>query len=515
MFKKQIFGLDISDHSIEALILEKPFFGVPKVVAYARMLLRGEVVKNGVIKKPEKLAENIIKLLESAKPKPIRTPYCILSLPESQIFTAVFKLPAGLKYKEIKNTIPYKAEEVIPFKSSEIYFDFKPITQQGDTQEVFYVAAPSKVVDSYVQVLTSVGLKPIAFDLESISSARALTETLNKSGNAKILLDIGARTTNLNIFDRNGIRQSLTIKIAGDRFTKVVATKLKIAEKQAEELKVKNGFDPKLEKGRVALILQSEFKRIVAEAKKVVEYYQAQTQRKIDQVILLGGSALLPSVDQYLADNLLIEAVVGNPLAKITDPKELAKFKNKSVLFTNVVGLALRGVGKGPETSDINLLPLRPKRFSFVPDRGDKRGWKLVYVRLAVLLVFTVILAGLFVWRQQGNDLYQKFFPIPKYDSQLDSGVDPAVLEELRQYMLTPTTTAAAQPEVKIKIKPTTLGFLNFREGPGESYKKTGQVNSGNEYKLISEQDGWYQIQVDEKITGWVASDFAEKIQQP
>ena len=105
MLKKQIFGLDISDHSIEALILKKPTFGPPKVVSYARTLLKGEVVKNGIIKNPKKLGENIVRLLASAQPGPIKTPYCILSLPESQVFTTVFKLPAGLKNKEIKDRI--------------------------------------------------------------------------------------------------------------------------------------------------------------------------------------------------------------------------------------------------------------------------------------------------------------------------------------------------------------------------------------------------------------------------
>ena len=48
MTKKQIFGLDISDHSIEALVLSKPFFGKPKITAYARTILRGEIVKDGI-----------------------------------------------------------------------------------------------------------------------------------------------------------------------------------------------------------------------------------------------------------------------------------------------------------------------------------------------------------------------------------------------------------------------------------------------------------------------------------
>jgi len=139
MLKKKIFGLDISDHSIEALVLTKPFFGKAKVTAYARTILRGEVVKNGVVKNQKKLEEAIVKLLASAQPEPIKTPYCIMSLPESQVFSTIFKMPAGLKHKEVKNTIPYKAEEVIPFKTSEVYFDFKTLTKVDEHKQSLWL----------------------------------------------------------------------------------------------------------------------------------------------------------------------------------------------------------------------------------------------------------------------------------------------------------------------------------------------------------------------------------------
>src|SRR3989344_2916619 len=284
MIKQKIFGLDISDHSIEAIQLARAF-GNQRIVAYARLLLRGELIEDGVIKKPEKLAEAIKKLLASAQPQPITTPNCILSIPDSQVFTTVFKLPAGLKHEEIKNTIPFKAEEVIPFKSSEIYFDFKTIAVNGGSQEVFYAASPMKVVDAYLAVLEMANLTPVAFDLESISLARALliprldTKPVSKkeSGQAVLIMDIGARTTNLNIFDRNGVRQSLTLKGAGNRFSKSLAKTLNLPEKQAEEVKMKVGFDSKQQRGQVAAVLQNEMRRIVNETKKFVNYYQDES----------------------------------------------------------------------------------------------------------------------------------------------------------------------------------------------------------------------------------------------
>ena len=456
MLKRKIFGLDISDHSIEALILAKPLFGRTKAIAYARTILKGEIVKNGIIRKPEKLAEDIIKLLESAQPQPIKTPYCILSLPESQVFTTIFKLPAGLKRKEIKNTIPYKAEEVIPFKSSEVYFDFRTVMVEGSTQEVFYVAVPIKVVESYAQVLEKIGLKPVAFDLESVSLARAVVDGSRKPDKAKLLMDIGARTTNLNIFDKKGIRQSLTIKIAGDRFTKAIMSKLNISSKQADELKMKIGFDPKKENGKVLLVLQNEFKRIIAETKKLVDYFQGQNQRQIGEIILAGGSSLLPKIDQYLADNLEIESRIGDPLIKINDPKELIKLKNKAILFANVIGLALRGISRNPAGGDINLLPILARRIKLVPEKTEKKAWLLLYIRLAVLILLLIGFGGLIFYRLKGQDIYHKFVPKTNYEMNINPNIDINALYQLRENLLVPSTTPileeTAEPEVKVKM---------------------------------------------------------------
>jgi type IV pilus assembly protein PilM len=513
--KKKIFGLDISDHSIEAIVLEKPFFGKPKIVSYARTLLKAQIVRDGVIKNPQKLAESIVKLLRSAKPAPITTPFCILSLPESQVFSTIFKLPAGLKHNEVRNTIPYKAEEIIPFDSTEIYFDFKTITIIGTAQEIFYAAVPTKIVDSYVAVLREIGLKPIGFDIESISLARALVDNGRKPDKAKLIIDIGARTTNLNIFDRNGIRQSLTLKIAGNHFTRALATSLKLTAKEADGLKMKVGLDDKNPETNAVIVLKNQFKKIITETKKFIDFYQDETKRQVGEIILAGGSSLLPKVDQYLADALKIETNLGRPLVKVNDPGNLVKLKNKAILFADVIGLGLRGVSRNPADGDINLLPIRFKTFTLAPDRGEKKAWVKIYIRAFTLVVLLVFLLSLISLRRQGLDLYQKIFPQPKYIMVTDSDVDPQALQQLRNSLPSPTEVASTTPstfEQKIKIKQIAGGQANVRQGPGVNFSKVGQTESGQEYKFLEEQNGWTKIELDPEIQGWVKSEYVDKL---
>ena len=525
MIKKKIFGLDISDGSIEALVLAKSFFGKPRIAAYARTVLRGEVVKNGVIKNQQKLEDSISKLLASAKPRAIKTPYCVLSLPESQVFTTVFKLPAGLKRKEIKSSIPFKAEEVIPFKTDEVYFDFKILSKIGDTAEVLYVAVPAKIIDGYLAMLNHVGLQPVAFDLESVSLTRSLIRSGLAEASATLLMDIGSRTTNLNIYDRGGIRQTVTINVAGNRFTKAIATKLGLPPKQAEALKRQNGFDSKKQQGKVLLVLQNEFKRIVAETKKLMEFYHADTDRQVGRVILVGGSALLPAIDQYLADNLGVEVTLGNPLANVTDPKKVTKVKINSILFSNVAGLALRGVTKDPIGSDINLLPVPPSGFRVAPKRTDKKIWRSIYMQLAALVLLLLTFGVVYKLKLDNVDLYQQVYPTPTYTTNYGDDLDFAVLDELRLMLnasstatTTATTTAGLLPEVpafanfSIKIKPTTLGYLNIRSTPSTAGSKVGQAKSGATYTVIGQQTTWYQIDLGNNTSGWISSVYVDKL---
>ncbi|MFA6322861.1 MAG: pilus assembly protein PilM [Candidatus Buchananbacteria bacterium] len=535
MFGKKTIGLNISDYSIEALVLAKPLFGNFIIQAYARTLLPKGVVDNGEIKNEDKLVGAMTELLASARPEPIKNGHCILSLPESQTFSTIIKLPSGLKAEEIINTVPFEVEEAVPFKTDEIYFDFKTIGCQGPTQEIFYTAVKKSIVDSYVAVLKKVNLSPLAFELESNSLARALLNHPS-SDQAKILVDIGSRTTKVYIFDRQGTRESLILDIAGNKITKAIAAGLKVSILEAEKIKLTSGFNPQTEAAkRVTKILETEFKKIVIPTKKFLTDYQTQNQRTVDEVILTGGSALFENLDQLVADELGIKTDIGNPLDKIQDFKNIFKHQNSAAIFSNALGLALRGVGHDPVNSDINLLPLAPQT-------GTSDFYRIAKW-LGIILIMAVLVFGLLVSAKKFN-----FFGGAKNleetvsEEKSDSGYEGDSLINIDQNIgqdiatttpntnaattttpITPSTstparasdqaTSTALTQVnQVKIKPTSLGYLNVRQGPGTSYAKVGRAQIGKVYTIISQKADWYQIQIDAKLSGWVSAAYVEKL---
>lgn len=65
--------------------------------------------------------------------------------------------------------------------------------------------------------------------------------------------------------------------------------------------------------------------------------------------------------------------------------------------------------------------------------------------------------------------------------------------------------------KTKITILDTPTGFLRVRLEPSLNASETAQVKPGDTFDYVSEQDGWYEIQLPNSTTGWVSTQYAKK----
>ena len=93
-----------------------------------------------------------------------------------------------------------------------------------------------------------------------------------------------------------------------------------------------------------------------------------------------------------------------------------------------------------------------------------------------------------------------------------DIGTIPQITPSL-SHALTGTPAASPSPEVtgKVTILPTPNGFLRVRSGAGTSFSEVGRVKPNETYDILSEQSGWFEIQLDATTTGWVTSQYSKK----
>lgn len=363
-FFQKPFGLDVSDYSVEIISLagtvEKP-----RLLAMAGTVLEPGVVDNGIILNKEKFKNSIENMIKNPDFGSIKTKKVIFSVPESKTFIHIFKLPQGLKKQEECEFIKSQAEKTFPFPLSELFFDFRILDEVFSSEigvkekEVLMIATPKKIINGFLEALKNCKLQPLALSVESESLALAL---ISNQESPVLIADIGNRTSNFSVFDKKGLRISVSFEIAGNSFTQVISEKLKISLKEAEFLKRKIGLNPQLKKGKILLILQKEIQAIIRQIREIENYFREKENKEIKKIILAGGSATLPNFSEYLSENLEKKVVIGDPWGKINiDILKNKKYFKKAlqinpVLYSAAVGSALRGLNANLQKTGINLI---------------------------------------------------------------------------------------------------------------------------------------------------------------
>jgi len=433
------FGLDISDYSIEVLQLDWR----KKVKAFSRVLLEKGIIEDGKIMNQEILAK---KIREAVKKSKIKTKNVIFSLPQSKVFVHFFKE---------RRDILKQSSKIIPLDPDKIYFSI---------ENGLYIACPKKTVNSYIEVLRKAGLRPVIAEAESVSLGRSL------GVKDCLTVDIGARTTNLNIFDHSGnLRLSTIVNRAGNHFTQALSSKFKVSLKEAEKIKKECGLDQKKKRGKAMLVLQKEIQEILQEIKEAINFYEG----KINQIILAGGSAQMPKIASYLSANLDIKVVVGkSPITK--------QLKGKSVLFNVVSGLALRGVNL--KSSGINLLSSKEKK----PPRDLLLYLSIIFIALSLIFLEWALITFIFY----------PFSNVP----DVGRFVVPNIIIEEEEEEIT-----------IVVVKDTPTGWLRVREGPSIDYIAIDKVYPGESFPLLEEVEGWCKIEIEGRVNGWVSANYIVK----
>jgi type IV pilus assembly protein PilM len=343
------FGLDIGDRSVEIIELEKIFKF--NITTYGRTELPEGVVENGKIIDQNILAEKIKKLLKEVKPKKVSTNKVIVSLPASEIFIKCFTMDSKLRSGALNKAIVEKMSLEMPVNIDKTYWDYveKPVSEKGKKMIIF-IGVQKDIANSYVKFCNSIGLEVVCLCVQSFSLARTILKSSNKQS---LIMDIGSRTTNLSFFDSNDkVNMSISLPVAGDQMTEAVKDSLKIERNVAEELKTKFGFDNSKE-NKVRPIISPILEDILKEAKEAIKYYEETFKQSLDDVYLIGGSAMLPGIVETIKNNLKKEVQVGVSNYNI-NINSVTSRKNSFPLFANVIGLGM--LGASGEFKDFNLL---------------------------------------------------------------------------------------------------------------------------------------------------------------
>lgn len=371
--KPTAFGLDISDLSLKIVNLKRKTNELD-LASFGDAPIPEGIISGGEIKDEEALAKIIRDALLRVRGEKISGDEVIISLPEEKAFLKVIQLPK-MTIEELAGVVPFEAENHIPFPAEECYLDFEPITpivDHLDHVDVLLVACPRKIVDSYLRTLQIADLKPIAFEVESLSISRALIKNW-VSPTPILLIDWGTTKTSLVIFSGRSIRFTSSLLFSSVQITQALADGLKITPEEAEKIKTEYGLESKtkiqlkektgdfelerevLEDHRILRVLSPLLLSWVGEIRNFLDFYYSHSSHEhlssraneVRKIILSGGGANLKGLDRFLAKELGIPVVLGNPWVNILPEPRLRvpeDYLRRSLSYTTALGLALRGV---------------------------------------------------------------------------------------------------------------------------------------------------------------------------
>lgn len=346
-----LIALDISSTRVKLLELSGAR-GQLQIKAYASEPLPPEAISNHQIADPEAAAGVIKRVIERSGTK---AKHAALAVTGSSVISKIIDMPATLSEDEIENQIGFEADQYIPYPIEEVSLDFQilgPSSQGSDMNSVLLAACRRDDVETRVAAVEMAGLKAQMVDVEAYALQNAcqllidqLPPNLDEQEQAIAVVDFGATTTSTIILVNREAVYTREQNFGGVQLEADIQRQYELEPEQALA-KLRNGDLPD---GFLQDVLPRFAEHMAQQIDRALQFFYSgsSTHDHIHQIVLVGGCALLPGIDQLVRQHLDTPVQIGNPLAgmQASGAARRNKVEAEAPALMVAAGLALRGVG--------------------------------------------------------------------------------------------------------------------------------------------------------------------------
>ncbi|MEI7621178.1 MAG: type IV pilus assembly protein PilM [Candidatus Moraniibacteriota bacterium] len=343
-----IFGLDLSDLSIKLIKLER-MGSEDDITSYGSVALPIGAISDGEIKKQDQVVAAIKKLLESSRPKKVKTKKVICSLPETKAFLRIISIPK-MNESEIVEAVKWEMEANIPLPLEQVYYDWQQVTEaltaEKDKLSLLVVAVSRKTVDAVIAVVEATGLEVVGLEIESIAQARSLLSEDDRKKTV-LMVDIGDRRTSFSIVKEGAVCFTSSVPLSGQSLSDNISKGMAISFEEAEKIKFEYGVGSDFKNDALFGLVRPILENFSQEIERSIDFYLSSLKysQNVDKIIICGGGANTKGMVPYLSKKIGREIEIGNPWANINFGKRLPIIeKNQSMQYSTAVGLALKGL---------------------------------------------------------------------------------------------------------------------------------------------------------------------------
>lgn len=284
-----------------------------------------------------------------------------LIIPGNQVLTKTISI-AHVEASRRTQVIAFEAQQKIPYPMHEVVWDSQEVSDDGVETEVLFIACKSNTIEAFTRSVAGTGIKVEAISAATVLDYNALRFASPGADDDVLLINIGARSTNLLFKSSKGFFVR-NINLGGNLLTQSIADRLGQSFEQAEAIKLKffgGDVDYSSEdSGNKQLIecAESFMRRMSQEITRSIVNYRRQTRESAPtQILLTGRGALLSGISGKLAASQNVPVEFFDPLLSVQlDPSISLSGEALGLEVSEIIGEASRALIA--DDAGVNLLP--------------------------------------------------------------------------------------------------------------------------------------------------------------
>ncbi len=316
---KSVVGVDISAAGLRGVEIVASAKARPTLLCFHTVALPAGAVSRGEVVEKETVANALKQLWSGGK---FSSKDAILGIGNARVFARNLSVPK-MSLEQIRESLPFQVQDMIPFPVEDAVLDFYPITESaGDNGPVvdgLLVGAVREALMGNVRAAQLAGLNPLEVDLNAFALARTFQSGAAGSGTSAVI-DIGANTTTV-VVSTDGVPQFVRIiPTGGSDLTAALGSKLNVTVEQAELMKRTVGLTAARQEDRAIGTATMELTAELMNSLRTTLAFFANAKQTapISRIILTGGGANLRGFSSALSEYTRMPVSIGDPLNALT-----------------------------------------------------------------------------------------------------------------------------------------------------------------------------------------------------
>lgn len=320
--EKFYYGLDVGNGAVKLVELRRD--SMSERPTLQRFLVRPtplDSLTNGMVKRPSELRAALKSMLRELG---LRSLTAATALTGQNLIVRQLDLPQ-MPEDELRQVIRLQADNYFGIPAVELTADFQLVQELPQNRmRVLLVGSQKQPLIDFADFIQTCGIKVARIDIEPLAALRSLRFSdvrPTEDSETIAILDLGAGTSNLSVFQATLLQMVRIIPVGGNDFTATIVTGLNTEREAAEELKYCHGVIPT---SPIFKYLSATLQRLLQQVSLSLEYYQAEhPATAIQRLHVIGGASYLSGLREALSESvskLYLRLELTPPAISIGDP---------------------------------------------------------------------------------------------------------------------------------------------------------------------------------------------------